>query len=166
MPVFGRRHASLVFEVFPEKRLGREIQLVGNLLDTHIGVFQQVFRFEYHIVVYPLCRRFARQFLDQRREIFGRDAQLFGIEGNASFLHVVLREQSDESPEDNLLTVFFIFVFGDRGVVQNQVVQLPDERASQVLECFHLFTPFCRLADELDQRYELAEDFDFVFGES
>ena len=51
----------MLFEVFAEERLGREIEVVGDLLNTHAGVFEQRLGFQNHRFVDPPRRRLAAQ---------------------------------------------------------------------------------------------------------
>jgi hypothetical protein len=63
-PVFFRRNANYPFEIFPEKRLRRKVQLLADLQDGHVGSPKQRFSFQNLIIVYPLERRLAGRFLD------------------------------------------------------------------------------------------------------
>ena len=56
------------------------------------------FCFEHHIVVDPLHGR-AAGLADDRREVFGRQVQLFGIEPYRTLLHVVPGQHSHKLVE-------------------------------------------------------------------
>ena len=43
--LFGRKSCE-PFEVFPEKSLCREIQLIGNFLDRQVGMLEHCFGFK------------------------------------------------------------------------------------------------------------------------
>ena len=78
-PVSGGGHARMVLEVFPEKRLVGEIQVVGDLLDAHRGVFSAGFGFVAPHMSSIHCTAVRRCLADDRREVFGRQVQLAGI---------------------------------------------------------------------------------------
>ena len=69
----------MLLEVFAEERLGREIEMVGDLLNTHAGVFEQRLGFQNHRFVDPARGGFAAHLLDHGREIFRRDIELLGV---------------------------------------------------------------------------------------
>ena len=56
----------MLLEVFAEERLGREIEVVSDFLDTHSRIFQQRFGLEDHRLVDPARSSFAADFLDDR----------------------------------------------------------------------------------------------------
>lgn len=100
--VARRRGARMLFEVFAEERLCREVQVVGDLLDAHPRVLQQRLGLQDHRLVDPARRRLAAHLLDHRRKVFRRDVQLFGIEANIPFTLVVLLQQRHELVEKHL----------------------------------------------------------------
>ena len=119
----------MVLEVFPEKRLVGEIQVVGDLLDAHRGVFQQVLGFEHHIVVDPLHGRAPAGLADDRREVFGRQVQLFGIEPYRTLLHVVPGQHSHK-----LVEIFLVAAAG--GSFRRPRFDMPgDDPADLVGQC-------------------------------
>ncbi len=48
--------SGLVLKIFPEKRLSRKVQMIGDVLYTHARKFQKIFGFEYYIIIDPLSR--------------------------------------------------------------------------------------------------------------
>ena len=94
--VKGGGHSGQVFEVFTEGALVREVQLVGNLLDVQAGEPEHVFCFEDDVVVNPLGGRASGSFLDHEREVFRGNEHFGGIEGDASVLAVVFRDEIAE----------------------------------------------------------------------
>ena len=76
--VLRRRHARIALEVAAEERLVGEIEVIGDLLDAHVRVFEQRLGFEDDVAVDPFRHRFAADAFDERREVFGRDAELPG----------------------------------------------------------------------------------------
>ena len=87
------RSARMLLEILPEKRLRREIQMVGDLLDAHPRIFQQRLRFQNHRLVDPSRRRLPAHLLDHRRQVFRRDIHLLGIEAHVPLPFVVLLKQ-------------------------------------------------------------------------
>ena len=119
----------MVLEVFPEKRLVGEIQVVGDLLDAHRGVFQQVFGFEHHIVVDPLHGRAPAGLADDRREVFGRQVQLAGIETDRTLLHVMPGQHPHE------LVEILLVAAARRGVRRPRLDMPGDDPADLVGQC-------------------------------
>ena len=66
----------MLLEIFAEEGLGREIEVVGDFLDAHAGIFQQGLGFEDDRFVDPPCGGLAADLLDRGREVFGRDVEL------------------------------------------------------------------------------------------
>ena len=89
----------MALEVFAEERLVGEIQVIGDLLNAHRGVFQQVLGFEHDVVVDPLDGRPAAGLADERRQVFGRQVQLSGVEAHRSLLRVVFAQNIHELAE-------------------------------------------------------------------
>ena len=54
----------MLFEVFPEKRLIGEIQVLRDFLDTLGGIAQENTDFKRHIVVYPFVGCASADLLD------------------------------------------------------------------------------------------------------
>lgn len=79
----------MVLEILAEKGLVREIELVGYLLNAQRRIFQQVLRLEYDETVDLVGSRTSAGLADDRRQIFGREVQLVGIEPDRPLLHVV-----------------------------------------------------------------------------
>ena len=63
--------------------------MIRYLLDTHIGVFEQIFDFESNKLIYPLMYRFAGKVANNTGEMLGRDVQLLGIELHAALFAIV-----------------------------------------------------------------------------
>ena len=91
--VLRGRHARVALEVAAEERLVREVQVVGDLLYAHRRVFEQGFGLQNHIVVDPLRNRLSADALDERGEVFGRDAELAGVESDAALFAEVFAQQ-------------------------------------------------------------------------
>ena len=54
MLIFRWGQARQMLEIFPERRLIGKIQLIADLLDVLARKTQQIFGFQYHIVIYYL----------------------------------------------------------------------------------------------------------------
>lgn len=54
--IFAGGESGLVLKIFPEKRLSRKVQMIGDFLYTHARKFQKIFGFEYYIIIDPLSR--------------------------------------------------------------------------------------------------------------
>lgn len=89
----------MVPKILPERGLVGEVQVVGDLLDAHRGVFQQVLGFDHDVVVDPLDRRPAADPADERRQVFWGQVQLFGIESDGAVPGVVFGEHAHEFVE-------------------------------------------------------------------
>ena len=74
------RSTGVLLEILAEEGLGREIEMVGDFLDAHAGIFQQGLGFEDDRFVDPPCGGLAADLLDRGREVFGRDVELPGVE--------------------------------------------------------------------------------------
>lgn len=61
---FSRRHTGEMFEIFSERRLIAEIQLIGNLLHVFAREAQQILGLENNVVVNPFGCRTSRALLD------------------------------------------------------------------------------------------------------
>lgn len=92
--------------------------------------------FDDHVVVDPLRNRQPADPFDERREVFGRDAELAGIESHAAFGAVVLAQQVRELLEVLLGPVVYrILYFGMlREVVVEDVPDLVDRRGDQPVD--------------------------------
>ena len=126
----------MVFEVFTEERLRGKIQFIGDLLNAHVGIFEQSLGFDDHVVVDPLRNRQPADPFDERREVFGRDAELAGIESHAAFGAVVLAQQVRELLEVLLGPVVYrIFQLGMLlDVVGQDVADLINRRGDQPVD--------------------------------
>ena len=65
--VLSRGHTGEPFEVFPEKRLGGEVEVVGYFLYVHGRIAQKVLGFEDDIFVNPFCCAAAAYLFDNSR---------------------------------------------------------------------------------------------------
>ena len=99
VPVFRRRQAGVGLEELVEDGLVGEVELDYDFLDGHIGVFQQVFRFQDHEFVDPVGGGAAGGLLDQFGEVFGSEAQFVRVEGHPALGTVVLVHEGDETLE-------------------------------------------------------------------
>ena len=104
VPILVRRHSRVFLEVLEEKRGIGKVQLVRDFLDAQIAVFQHLLGFEDDVLVNPLRSRKATGILHNLGEVFGRDAQLVGIEPYAAFFAVVPGDQFDKPLKDNLVS--------------------------------------------------------------
>ena len=91
----------MLFEVFSEEGLRREVQLLRNLVNALVGVFQQGLRFENHRLVDPTGGRLATHLADRRREVFRGEVELLGIETYIALLAAVLLQKAHEVVEDD-----------------------------------------------------------------
>ena len=73
--VLGGRHARAPLEIGAEKRLVGKVEVIGYLLNTHRGIFQQVLGFENDTLVNPLGRRPSAYLLDNRRQVLRGNMQ-------------------------------------------------------------------------------------------
>ena len=78
LPIFRRRHADMLFEVFAQEALVGEVEVVSDLLDALRCVFQQVAELQRHVGVDPLVGCLVADLLDDLGEILRGDAQLQG----------------------------------------------------------------------------------------
>ena len=90
------------FEEFVEGRLIREVHLIDDLLDRHVGVFQHVLGFQDQEGVDPFRRGTSGHIADQFGQVFRRNAQLGGIECQIVLGHVMLGHQVDEAVHHRL----------------------------------------------------------------
>ena len=81
--------------------------MVGDLLNTHAGVFEQRLGFQNHRFVDPARGGFAAHLLDHGREVFRRDIELLGVEADVAFAFVVLLEQRHEFIEEHFAAALF-----------------------------------------------------------
>ena len=63
--------AGMLLEVLAEKRLGRKIQVVGDLLDAQARILEQRLGLQNHRLVDPLGGGLAAHVLDHRGEVLG-----------------------------------------------------------------------------------------------
>ena len=102
--LIGRRGAAdRLFEVAAEERLVGKVEHVAHLLYIVLPAFQQRFRFENDIVANPVAGMLAADVVDYLREVFGGNAQFFGIETDAPLLGIVLPEQEGKLVENLFL---------------------------------------------------------------
>ena len=73
--VFRRRHACEVLEIFAKRRLVGEIQRESHLLDVFARKAEHVFGLHEHEIVNPARGAASCDFLDDERQVFGRDAE-------------------------------------------------------------------------------------------
>ena len=156
-PVGRRRHARMALEVFAEERLVGKIQVIGDLLNAHGGIFEQCLGLDDHVVVDPLRNRQPADPFYERREVFGRDAELSGIEPHAAFGAVVFAQQVRE-----LLEIFFGML---RGVVVEDVPDLVDRRGNQPVDDIVREMGFFAPGFTLDLRDETAYRVAFLVRE-
>lgn len=114
---------GVLLEVFAEEGLGWEVQVDGNLLDTGIAVGQHLLGVADNHVDDPVQGRLPRLFLDDRREVAGRETELVGIEGDLALAPVVLLQGDNEGLEDAFLGVLHLrfYVLVDEVVVEQFV---------------------------------------------
>ena len=131
--VLRGRHARVALEVAAEERLVREVQVVGDLLYAHRRVFEQGFGLQNHIVVDPLRNRLSADALDERGEVFGRDAELAGVESDAALFAEVFAQQVGELLEILFGTVVrIVLLFGMlREVVVHDIPDLVNRCGDQ-----------------------------------
>ena len=65
--VLSRGHTGEPFEVFPEKRLGGEVEVVGYFLYVHGRIAQEVLGFEDDILVNPFSCAASAYLFDNGR---------------------------------------------------------------------------------------------------
>ena len=157
----------MLFEILAEEGLRREIEVVGDLLNAHGGIFEQCLGLDDHVVVDPLRNRQPADPFYERREVFGRDAELSGIEPHTAFGAVVFAQQVRE-----LLEIFFgpvvygILYFGMlREVVVEDVPDLVDRRGNQPVDNIVREMGFFAPGFTLDLRDETAYRVAFLVRE-
>lgn len=69
----------MLFEVFPEKRLVGEIQVLRDFLDALSGIAQEHSDFKRYVIVNPFVGCAPTDLLDGFGKIFGRDAHLLSV---------------------------------------------------------------------------------------
>ena len=82
-----------MLEVFSESALVGEVKVVGNLLHVLAGIAEHIFRFEDYIVVDPFGGGASGHLFDDVREVFRREKELRGIEGDVAVLAVVKQHE-------------------------------------------------------------------------
>ena len=125
LAVVTRGLARDALEVLTHKGWVGEVQLVGNLLDRHIGVLEQVLDLENHKLVNPLMHALARVCAHHAREVLRRKVHLVGVELDAALDLVVLVEQVYELLE----VVAAAILLGDVG---SHLVAVGDKLAEAV----------------------------------
>lgn len=141
--VFPWRASGGGFEVFAEEGGVGEVQHVAHLLHGVFPAFQQGFRFEYHEFPDPFPGVAAAGLADGDGEVFGREAHLAGIEGDAPFLRVVFLQQFHELLEQHFLPVSR---FRFRSLLKVFVYPLVEDG------CQHLHVAAQRFAGVLESR--------------
>ena len=138
IPILVRRHSRVVLEVFEEKRRVGEVQLVGDFLDAQVAVFQHLLGFEDDVLVDPLWGGEAAGVFHNLGEVFGRDAQLVGIEPHATLFAVVSGDQFDKPLKDNLVSCrrrFLLVVLAHDAFVDETAEEI-EHRRNQVTDAF------------------------------
>ena len=153
--------AGVLAEEPDERRGGREVQFFGDLEHREIGGLQAALRLDEERFVDPVLCRVSRRALDDGREVFGRRAELVGIEEDAALRFVVLQHQVEEAVGQLLLS----------GHVQRAAVRCGgfDQRNDDQDERKHQRRPYldgvfvCRVVPP-QQRVEGYEVLDLVVG--
>ena len=96
----------MFLEVLAKKGLGVEVQFVGNLLNAHAGVSQQVLGLADDKILNPLGGVPASNLLDNGGEVFGCDVQLVCVELHAPFPFVAAGQGIEK-----MVSVFLLFIF-------------------------------------------------------
>jgi hypothetical protein len=115
LAIFLGRYAHILLEVFAEKRLGGEVEAVGNLLDAHVGVFQYVTGIADDGIRNPTERRHSRFLFDDVGEITVRQALLVGIESHVALAAVIVGEGNHEVLKHGVVAVVGLLVGGQTG---------------------------------------------------
>ena len=74
----------MLLEELAHKRLVGKAQLLGNLLDALVGLFQQEAHLQDDITVYPVAGSNLADALDGLGEILGCNVQMVGIPAHAA----------------------------------------------------------------------------------
>ena len=101
VPVARRSHPRMGLEKLVEHALVGEVELIDNLLYGAVGVFEHIFGLEDDKRVYPVRSRTSADLLDELRKVFGRKAQLFGIESHIPFGCMVFGDKLEELFEND-----------------------------------------------------------------
>ena len=99
-PVFRWRHAGVPLEIFAERELLRKIQLLSDLLDTFVGLFEQELGIGGGHRCNPLGRRTAGSFPDYGGEMPGRHIREGGISAYRTLGPVILMERQNKAVGD------------------------------------------------------------------
>ena len=86
-----------MLEVFSEKRLIREVELIGDLLDCERSLSQHYLRFHNHVVVYEFACRQAGDLLSYSGKMFWRDTEPIGIESHTPLPSEILKHFNNEA---------------------------------------------------------------------
>ena len=104
----------MLLEEFAEEGLVREIKFICYLLDSHIGVFQQVFRILYGELVYPFGYRISADSAYGSGQIPRCQVHLVCIPSYLSVLQIIAAQQGQEAVEMFLFplhgTQFILYV--------------------------------------------------------
>ena len=92
----------MALEVTPEEGGVREIQRIGNLLYGEVAIVQFGFGIEDDGTGNDVGGHFRTYFATDGAQVFGRDAEFVGIEGNAPLVGIVLYQQGEELFEDDV----------------------------------------------------------------
>ena len=108
LPVSSWRQSCLLLEECAESRYIREPHLHGNVLYGPAGGGKQKNGTPRDGLEDKLLNSIPADMLDKRGEIFGRQAQLVGIESHTTLLGVIIRYQPYEPYEDFHVTGSYI----------------------------------------------------------
>ena len=90
--VFRRRATFSLLEVSAEGGLVGEMELLGYLLEAHVGVFQVLPHERHCYTLYPLHGTLAAFPLDDGGEVIGREMLQVGIELHSALQMIILVE--------------------------------------------------------------------------
>ena len=124
--VFRWRHADMFFKVLTKERLVGEVEFLGYFLYALLSVAQEHTQLHRNIRVYPIVWRALRHCLHCLRQIFRRDAQLFGIPSNTAFATEIILYKLQELREDVLGACLALVVLGLHRI--DDITHLVDHR--------------------------------------
>ena len=86
--------AGDAFEVLTHKGWVRKVELVGDLLDGQIGVFEQILYLEHDKLVNPLMDRLSRVVANNSRQMFRGEIHLVCVKFDTALGAVMLVQQA------------------------------------------------------------------------
>lgn len=78
----------MFLDIFAEEGGVGEAEYITDLLDAVVGLLQIIADVLNHMFCNPFVGGFSRMFLEKHREVFGRDAEFFGIPFHLSVFHL------------------------------------------------------------------------------